>query len=104
LIALQDIGNLLTESASAAVGRADQSTDPNHKPYRAGSHSDVIDVSVMVGVHPRGRRPTVRAGHCQTRRPHTYPDPAVLVDQILHDQRRQPTERRTYKLTNTRRS
>jgi hypothetical protein len=33
-----------------------------------------------------------------------YPDPTVLVDQILHDQRRQATERRTYKVTKTRRS
>ncbi len=104
LIALQDIGNLLTESAPTAIGRADQSTDPNDKPDRTGSHSNVIDMPVVISVHPCGHRPTVRAGHRQTRSPRTYPDPTVLVDQILHDQRRQATERRTYQVTKTRRS
>ena len=55
-------GDLLTERPLAAVGRADQTTDPDHDQHPPRVEADIINLPLVIPMHPNRRGPAARTG------------------------------------------
>jgi hypothetical protein len=84
-MAAQDTGYLLADGLSAAVRRANQTTQAHHEPHPARIEANIIDSPFVKAMHTSREDATIRTGHWRRQRSSPYQDRLALIHDVLHD-------------------